>query len=522
MKKHRKIKKFLRYTFVIIVLVNIFLNSIPDSVFARINEDYGSQTSVALDYNDEFESKSELWKYLGMLVYAIGNAVEWLFSNLLGILSGDYSFPWADRIIFNAIPLLDVNFIAPSAGSLFKNTAGDGTVLNTAVQTVYFTILAIALSFMGIVVAIMAIKIILSSIASEKAKYKESIVNWIFAMVMVFSMHFVLSFVFYINERLVIVASEIFSNAIRDSGLSQQLADVQSASYGEKNDRDAQVDSFVDKNWNTFALAQLTKGDDMLFGNYTEENQIKYANELGIDGNSINIEYYNGGNINYTGDPNIMGAIVAQARYNLGRAANHDVREAMGYLLSNQNYMRGNRVKNSNNTEVDEKGLLSLVGDAWSDIVNTFNNQYANALYHLWQDSWMLAVALDEADVSENDDNLTVCIDKLKSFDLFKKENADEQNALVTVLQDVLNNGKASSNVISEMAEYFKNLSWTQAETGGRYDTPNMIGVCLYAIFVVQSVLFFVAYLKRFFYVVVLSMFAPIIVIYDFFTKSLI
>ena len=115
-----------------------------------------------------------------------------------------------------------------------------------------------------------------------------------------------------------------------------------------------------------------------------------------------------------------------------------------------------------------------------------------------------------------------MCIEKLKSFHLFKKENADEQNALVTVLQDVLNNGKASSNVISEMAEYFKNLSWTQAETGGRYDTPNMIGVCLYAIFVVQSVLFFVAYLKRFFYVVVLSMFAPIIVIYDFFTKSLI
>lgn len=510
MKKHRKIKKFLRYTFVIIVLVNIFLNSIPDSVFARINSDYGSQTGVALDYNDEFESSSELWKYLGILVYAIGNAIEWLFSNLLGILSGDYSFPWADRIIFNAIPLLDVNFIAASPGSLFKDTSNAPTVLSNAVQTVYFTILAIALSFMGIVVAIMAIKIILSSIASEKAKYKESIVNWIFAMVMVFSMHFVLSFVFYVNEELTKVASKIFTNAIEQSGLDDQLAQVQSDSYGEKTDRDAQVDAFVGKNWNTFALAQLRKLDDHIKGEYTDENQLKYSDELGIDDESINIEYYNGSEINWKGDPSVMAAIVLQAKYNEGRAAKYDVREAMGYLICNQNYMRQDRVKNSNETEVDW-------GNFVSDLTNFFSNQYSEALYKLWQDSWMLAVALDESE-----DNIVECVDKLKSFELFQKETTDEQNALITVLQDIKNDGKASSNVISEMAEYFKNLSWRQSEVGGKYDTPNMIGVCLYAIFVVQSVLFFVAYLKRFFYVVVLSMFAPIIVIYDFFTKSLI
>lgn len=522
MKKHRKIKKFLRYTFVIIVLVNIFLNSIPDSVFGRINEDYGSQTAVPLDYNDEFESSSELWKYLGILVYAIGNAIEWLFSNLLGILSGDYSFPWADRIIFNAIPLLDVNFIAASPGSLFKDTSNAPTVLSNAVQTVYFTILAIALSFMGIVVAIMAIKIILSSIASEKAKYKESIVNWIFAMVMVFSMHFVLSFVFYVNEELTEVASKIFSNAIQDSGLSQQLADAQSASYGDRPYRDKQVEEFMGKNWNSVTIGNIFKVDELITGNYTYENQIALTEALGVDRESVNIEYYNGEEIDWRGDKNVIVAMAFQAMENMGRAEEYDLEGAMGYLLCNQNYMRQDRVKNSNETELDW-------GNITSDITNFFSDQYAEALYKLWQDSWMLAVALDVSEdvpVENSGENserrITESVNKLKSFDLFKKETADEQNALITVLQDVINEGKASSNVISEMAEYFKNLSWNQSEIGGRYDTPNMIGVCLYAIFVVQSVLFFVAYLKRFFYVVVLSMFAPIIVIYDFFTKSLI
>lgn len=510
MKKHRKLKNILRYTFVIIVLVNIFLNSIPDSVFARINTEYGSQSSEPLDYNDEFESKSELWKYLGMLIYAIGNAIEWLFQTLLGILSGDYSFPWADRIIFNAIPLLDVNFIASSPGSLFKNTAGSGTVLNTAVQSVYFTILAIALSFMGIVVAIMAIKIILSSIASEKAKYKESIVNWIFAMVMVFSMHFVLSFVFYINEQLTYVASQIFENAITESGLGNKLAEIQTATYGTQSDRDKEVQDFADNNWNTFALAQWGKIDDMASGNYNYESQTWWSNQLGITEKSVNIEYFDGNKINYSGDPNIMAAIYLQATSNYGIAASVDLKGTMGYLLKNQEYRRTNRVKNSNDKwefpELPELG----------DITNFFSNQYAEAFYKAWQDGWMLAAALNAGD------SVSECVDKLKSFELFNKENSDEQNALITVLQDIKNEGKASSNVISEMAEYFKNLSWSQEQSGGKFDTPNLIGVSLYAIFVVQSVLFFVAYLKRFFYVVVLSMFAPIIVIYDFFTKSLI
>lgn len=498
MKKKWNLKRILIKSFTILFILSIVFNIFSISVDAKINEGYGSQNTAQLDYNDEFESESELWKYLGLLIYAIGNAIEWLFSTLLGILSGDYSFPWADRIIFNAIPLLDVNFISPSNGSLFRNTSGAATVLSNAVSSVYFTILAIALSFMGIVVAIMAIKIALSSIASEKAKYKESIVNWVFAMIMVFSMHYVLSFVFYINEQMTYVASQIFQNAIDESGLGEQLAEIQTATYGTEEERNQEVQDFAELNWNTITLSQLGNLDDYITGH---ADDIQGAGErLGIHGNNINLE-----DNNFSGDPEDAIAIYRQFTSNT-YCDGVDLVSALGYLLKNSQYRRTDRVKDANKVGINLGG----------DIGNLVTDQYHKAFVSAWQDGWMVAVAL------ESSENVSECVDKLKSFELFKKENSAEQNALITVLQDIKNSGRATSNVISEMADYFKNVSWTQEQSGDRFDTPNLIGVSLYAIFVVQSVLFFVAYLKRFFYVVVLSMFAPLIVIYDFFTKSII
>ena len=49
----------------------------------------------------------------------------------------------------------------------------------------------------------------------------------------------------------------------------------------------------------------------------------------------------------------------------------------------------------------------------------------------------------------------------------------------------------------------------------------NVVSATCYAIFVVQSLMFLVAYLKRFFYVIILSVIGPIVVVYDYFIKSI-
>ena len=46
------------------------------------------------------------------------------------------------------------------------------------------------------------------------------------------------------------------------------------------------------------------------------------------------------------------------------------------------------------------------------------------------------------------------------------------------------------------------------------------IPAILYAIFVFQSIMYFIAYMRRFFYIITLALFAPLVVLYDFLSKA--
>lgn len=82
-----------------------------------------------------------------------------------------------------------------------------------------------------------------------------------------------------------------------------------------------------------------------------------------------------------------------------------------------------------------------------------------------------------------------------------------------------------AETLISNMGQFFKDSAWTyETDENGNIKgwTPSKVsltGAMLYTIFIVQSIMFFFAYLKRFFYVVILAMLAPVIVVYDFLGK---
>ena len=75
------------------------------------------------------------------------------------------------------------------------------------------------------------------------------------------------------------------------------------------------------------------------------------------------------------------------------------------------------------------------------------------------------------------------------------------------------------SNVISTLAKAFKEMAWTNTSTSWKPSKPVIQGALMYAILVAQSLIFFIAYAKRLFYVIILILVAPVIVVYDFFTK---
>ena len=92
----------------------------------------------------------------------------------------------------------------------------------------------------------------------------------------------------------------------------------------------------------------------------------------------------------------------------------------------------------------------------------------------------------------------------------------------------------STTDIIANLGAFFKQSAYvytteevtddrgekSEVLTGWRASKVSVTGALLYAIFIFQSCMYLIMYVKRLFYVMMLSMFGPIVVIYDFFVKS--
>ena len=81
--------------------------------------------------------------------------------------------------------------------------------LQSTISAWYITFRNIALVALLSILVYIGIRITLSSVASDKAKYKEMMVDWVVAICLVFLMHYIMSFSVYINEKIIDSISSI-------------------------------------------------------------------------------------------------------------------------------------------------------------------------------------------------------------------------------------------------------------------------------------------------------------------------
>lgn len=119
--------------------------------------------------------------------------------------------------------IFDINFFDPKEVSVGKDengneyyyyTDGDGEEVRTSKQSSsfqlskviakwYYTIRNIALIIMMLVLIYVGIRMMLSSIASEKSKYKKMLGDWVISMCLVFVFHYIMVFAVNVNENIV-------------------------------------------------------------------------------------------------------------------------------------------------------------------------------------------------------------------------------------------------------------------------------------------------------------------------------
>lgn len=196
------------------------------NVEAAINEDYFNNMPVADANLEDKIANSPLLEAIGAFIYAVGSLMEWVLGKLFQLITQTNMFPWADAILFNAVPFLDVNIFTAAEGSLISQ-------IYDFLTGTYYSLLTIASAFFGIAVMFSAVKLAITAIAEDKARYKKAIVDWILGLVMLWGIHFFMSFVLYLNEQLVVAASSIVQDSVKKAGDKiVELADT--SDYNQK------------------------------------------------------------------------------------------------------------------------------------------------------------------------------------------------------------------------------------------------------------------------------------------------
>lgn len=141
-----------------------------------------------------------------------------------------------DRAAFNRVSLFDINYfrtgpytigaIGSKEGTEISESAGN-TAIKESVTKVYYVCRIIALILSLLVLIYIGIRMALSTVASDRARYKKMLIGWVESMVILFVMLYIISFVMFLGEKLTDIfysmrndlledGEEIFEDVIRD------------------------------------------------------------------------------------------------------------------------------------------------------------------------------------------------------------------------------------------------------------------------------------------------------------------
>lgn len=108
-----------------------------------------------------------------------------------------------ENIFANRIPALDINFINPSVKTDDSYWDADHNIamkLQPTIASWYVAIRTLALVGLLSVLVYLGIRMLLTSIAADKAKYKKMLMDWLVAVCLLFVLHYIMSFALTMSE----------------------------------------------------------------------------------------------------------------------------------------------------------------------------------------------------------------------------------------------------------------------------------------------------------------------------------
>ncbi len=122
-----------------------------------------------------------------------------------------------EEIFSNKVPALDVNFIKPSVttgNAEWDNEHNIAIKLRPTIASWYIAMRTLALVGLLSVLVYLGIRMLLTGIAADKAKYKKMLMDWLVAMCLLFALHYIMSFALTMSEVITSMIADTTTGSI--------------------------------------------------------------------------------------------------------------------------------------------------------------------------------------------------------------------------------------------------------------------------------------------------------------------
>ena len=193
-----------------------------------------------------------------------------------------------EEIFADKLAAFHVNFINPThySNETYTNLAGQEKNMNAAVNLApiiakwYVAVRNIVIVALMVVLLYIGIRILISTAAEEKAKYKEGIKNWLVALIMVIFMHYIMAFALTMTEYVTNVIDGQLDGAYvtLPKNISEKIEDIAGDEYvvDELNKSDSGDGYTYQVN-----LMELARIRQQLIGQDEEGNQLTAFSKIG-------------------------------------------------------------------------------------------------------------------------------------------------------------------------------------------------------------------------------------------------
>lgn len=194
-------KKLYKKILMIFILVLCFTLLNENMIFAALSEGGAIQSGIFEDIlkaianvgiSASFAALAGLVSLLAVLLFII---IQTIFA-AAGVTASILAMPFPDVVIFNRLPFFDPNFINP-------DPEAPTAIMKGIIANMYDSFVVIAIAMFIVIAMIIGIKLAISSIATEKAKYKQAILTWVMGILILLSMKWIIAGIFLINEQIV-------------------------------------------------------------------------------------------------------------------------------------------------------------------------------------------------------------------------------------------------------------------------------------------------------------------------------